>query len=77
MEKYQILEELGKGTYGVVLKAKDTESGELVAIKKMFKKYTTWDECKSLREVKSLMNLKHDNIIKLKEMIRVDDTLYT
>jgi len=76
MEKYQILDELGKGTYGVVLKAKDTESGEFVAIKKMFRKYTTWDECKSLREVKSLMNLKHDNIIKLKEMIRVDDTLH-
>ena len=76
MEKYQILDELGKGTYGMVLKAKDSETGELVAIKKMFKKYTTWDECKSLREVKSLINLKHDNIIKLKEMIRVEDTLY-
>ena len=76
MEKYQILDELGKGTYGMVLKAKDSETGELVAIKKMFKKYTTWDECKSLREVKSLINLKHDNIIKLKEMIIVEDTLY-
>ena len=75
MEKYQILDELGKGTYGVVLKAKDTETGELVAIKKMFKKYTSWDECKSLREVKSLMNLKHDHIVKLKEMIRAEDTL--
>ena len=76
MEKFQILEELGKGTYGVVLKAKDKETGELFAIKKMFKKYTTWDECKSLREVRSLMNLKNDNIIKLKEMIRVEDTLH-
>ena len=34
------------------------------------------DECKNLREVKSLVNLKHENIVKLKEMIRVEDNLF-
>ncbi|KAJ3028189.1 UNVERIFIED_CONTAM: hypothetical protein HDU68_002274 [Siphonaria sp. JEL0065] len=42
-----------------------------VAIKKMKKKFKTWEECTQLREVKSLAKLsKHVNIIKLKEVIR-------
>ena len=76
MDKYQELEVLGDGTFGTVTKAKEIETGEIVAIKKFKKKYTSWDECKNLREVKSLVNLKHENIVKVKEMIRVDDILY-
>lgn len=76
MDKYKVLETLGTGSYGSVYKAEDKETGELVAIKKMKKKYTNWDECKNLREVKSLNAMKHENIIKIKEMIREDDILH-
>jgi len=76
MDKYQELEVLGDGTFGSVTKAKEIDTNEIVAIKKFKKKYTSWDECKNLREVKSLVNLKHDNIVKVKEMIRVEDILY-
>ena len=77
MEKYETIEELGKGTFAIVVKAKELNTGEIVAIKILKKKYSTWNECIELREVKSLDILKkHDNIIKLKEMIRVEDTLH-
>jgi len=76
MEKYQTLDNLGDGAFGIVTKAKNIETNELVAIKKFKKKYSNWDECKNLREVKSLVNLKHENIVKLKEMIRVEDNLF-
>jgi serine/threonine protein kinase len=77
MEKYETIEQLGEGAFAVVTKARDTVSGSLVAIKKLKKKYQTWQECVDLREVKSLNVLKkNENIIKLKEMVRVEDTLY-
>lgn len=75
MEKYRIIEKLGDGSYGSVHKAEDKETNEIVAIKKMKRKYTSWDECKNLREVKSLNSLKHENIIKIKEMIREENIL--
>jgi serine/threonine protein kinase len=76
MDKYKIQKTLGDGTFGVVYKANHIKTGEIVAIKKMKKKFETWDECISLREVKSLRKLTHQNIIKLKEVLRVNDELY-
>ena len=35
MEKYQKIEKIGEGTYGVVYKARNRVSGELVALKKI------------------------------------------
>ena len=35
MEKYQKLEKIGEGTYGIVYKAKDKKTGELLALKKI------------------------------------------
>ncbi|XP_009866145.1 PREDICTED: uncharacterized protein LOC104272763, partial [Apaloderma vittatum] len=63
-------------TYGSVLMGKSNESGELVATKRMKRKFYSWDECMNLREVKSLKKLNHANIIKLKEVIRENDHLY-
>jgi len=77
MEKYQTIDFLGEGSFAKVSKAKDLKTGEIVAIKKLKKKYPTWQECVDLREVKSLNKLKqNENIIKLKEMIRTEDLLY-
>lgn len=42
----------------------------------MKKKFGTWEECMSLREIKHLRKLNHPNIIKLKEVIRVADELF-
>lgn len=76
MNRYTTTRQLGDGTYGSVLMGRSNESGELVAIKRMKRKFYSWDECMNLREVKSLKKLNHANVIKLKEVIRENDHLY-
>ncbi|KAL4468776.1 hypothetical protein ABPG74_005279 [Tetrahymena malaccensis] len=75
MDKYQLVKNLGDGTYGTVFKAINKENGEIVAIKKMKRKYRNWDECMSLREVKSLRKMNHPNLVKLKEVLQIKDEL--
>ncbi|OMO87895.1 hypothetical protein CCACVL1_08707 [Corchorus capsularis] len=76
MERYKLIKEVGDGTFGSVWRAINKLSGEVVAIKKMKKKYYSWEECVNLREVKSLRRMSHPNIVKLKEVIRENDILY-
>ena len=76
MDKYNITKTLGDGTYGSVVKATNKSTGDEVAIKKMKKKFYSWEECMALREIKSLRKLNHSQIVKLKEVIRVNDDLY-
>ncbi|XP_075074116.1 cyclin-dependent kinase F-4-like isoform X4 [Nicotiana tabacum] len=52
MERYKIINEVGNGTFGNVWRALNKQTGEVVAIKKMKKKYYSWEECINLREVK-------------------------
>eukprot|EP00939_MAST-03C_sp_MAST-3C-sp1_P002720 g2720.t1 len=42
----------------------------------MKKKFYSWQECLLLREVQSLKKLKHENIVRLKEVVREKDELY-
>ncbi|KAJ7406388.1 Serine/threonine-protein kinase ICK [Pitangus sulphuratus] len=74
--RYTTIRQLGDGTYGSVLLGRSIESGELIAIKKMKRKFYSWEECMNLREVKSLKKLNHANVVKLKEVIRENDHLY-
>ncbi|XP_054084327.1 probable serine/threonine-protein kinase fhkE isoform X2 [Zeugodacus cucurbitae] len=76
MNRYITLSQLGDGTYGTVVLAQRKDTGEKVAIKRMKRKYYSWEEAMNLREVKSLKKLSHPNIVKLKEVIRENDTLY-
>ncbi|XP_061387276.1 uncharacterized protein LOC133322281 [Musca vetustissima] len=76
MNRYITLTQLGDGTYGTVVLGQRKDTGEKVAIKRMKRKYYSWEEAMNLREVKSLKKLSHPNIVKLKEVIRENDTLY-
>eukprot|EP00440_Ansanella_granifera_P037830 gb/GFBE01041039.1/.p1 GENE.gb/GFBE01041039.1/~~gb/GFBE01041039.1/.p1 ORF type:complete len:486 (+),score=87.03 gb/GFBE01041039.1/:1-1458(+) len=76
MNRYKVTKTLGDGTYGSVLKAQNKQTGEVVAIKKMKQKMYSWEECMKLREIQSLRQLIHPNIVKLKEVIRENDELH-
>ncbi|VDP28953.1 unnamed protein product [Schistosoma margrebowiei] len=76
MNRYTLIKQLGDGTYGSVLLATVQETKEKVAIKKMKRKFYSWNECLNLREVKSLSKLSHPNIVKLREIVRENNHLY-
>ena len=70
-EKYQPIKAIGKGAYGVVCSAKNLVTGEKTAIKKIgnaFENLT--DARRTLREIKLLRHLKHDNIIAVKDVLK-------
>jgi len=68
--KYKVIKELGEGTSGSVRQAINRESGEIVAIKQIKRKYDSWEKCLNSREVKCLKKLNHPNIMKLKEITK-------
>lgn len=74
MNRYELKNPLGDGTYGSVMKAIKKGTREVVAIKKMKKKYSSFEECLDLREVKTLRNLNHPHIVRLLEVIRENDS---
>ena len=76
MNRYKVQKMLGDGTYGCVWRAVNRQTSEVVAIKKMKRKFYSWEECMQLREVKSLRKLNHPNVVRLKEVIRENDELH-
>eukprot|EP01062_Namystynia_karyoxenos_P019120 TRINITY_DN17165_c0_g2_i1.p1 TRINITY_DN17165_c0_g2~~TRINITY_DN17165_c0_g2_i1.p1 ORF type:complete len:711 (+),score=196.00 TRINITY_DN17165_c0_g2_i1:212-2344(+) len=77
MERYQVLKQIGDGTYGAVMKALHRQTQEVVAVKRFKQKFYTWEECVNLREVQALRKLNHHpNIVKLREVIREHNQLY-
>lgn len=65
MNRYVTLSPLGDGTYGTVMLGQRKDTGEKVAIKRMKRKYYSWDEAMSLREVKvniTILNKYHQGI---------------
>jgi mitogen-activated protein kinase 7 len=69
-EKYVFVRELGQGAYGVVCAARNTQTGEGVAIKKVTNVFSkTILTKRALREVKLLQHFRgHKNITCLFDM---------
>ncbi|KAH0850787.1 hypothetical protein HID58_019496 [Brassica napus] len=68
--RYQTLEVIGKGSYGVVCAAIDTHTGEKVAIKKINDVFEhISDALRILREVKLLRLLRHPDIVEIKSIM--------
>jgi hypothetical protein len=71
MNKYEVLGLVGEGAYGVVLKCRNKQTGETVAVKKFKESDDDANVRKTtLREVKVLRALKHENIVSLKVRVR-------
>ncbi|XP_075980374.1 cyclin-dependent kinase-like 1 [Anticarsia gemmatalis] len=71
MDKYEQLAVVGEGSYGVVLKCRRRDSGQLVAIKKFLE--TEEDAAvrkMALREIRMLKKLRHDHLVNMIEVFR-------
>ncbi|CAK85489.1 unnamed protein product (macronuclear) [Paramecium tetraurelia] len=76
-ERYQKLEKIGEGTYGLVYKAKDNQTGEIVALKKIRMDHE--DEgvpSTAIREISLLKEVQHPNIVPLKDVVYDESRLY-
>ncbi|KAF7669358.1 hypothetical protein LDENG_00196470 [Lucifuga dentata] len=73
--KYEIRKRLGKGAYGIVWKAVDRQTGEVVAVKKIFDAFRNrTDAQRTFREIMFLQAFgDHPNIIKLLNVIRAQN----
>lgn len=77
MENFQKIEKIGEGTYGVVYKAKDKTTGQMVALKKI--RLDTESEgvpSTAIREISLLKELDHPNIVKLLDVVHSEKKLY-
>lgn len=68
---YTPIKAIGKGAYGVVCSAKNALTTEKVAIKKIGNAFDNLtDARRTLREIKLLRHLRHENIIAIKDIMK-------
>ncbi|KAG0265516.1 hypothetical protein DFQ27_000595 [Actinomortierella ambigua] len=77
MSEFDNVRDLGDGSFGSVFEARHKSTGELVAIKKMKKRFSSQSECRSLREVKALEQLRSGpNIVRMYHFFLEKKELY-
>jgi len=76
--KYEKIEKIGEGTYGVVYKSRERATGRVLALKRI--RLETEEEgvpSTAVREISLLKELsRHRNIVKLIEVVHCDQKLY-
>lgn len=74
LKRYDLLQKLGKGAYGIVWKVMDKKTRNILALKKIFDVFqNSTDAQRTFREIMFLQELDHENIIKLYNVIRADN----
>jgi hypothetical protein len=69
-ELYSIVSQVGEGTFGKVYKARNTVNGLYVALKRIrMESERDGFPVTAMREIKLLQSLRHDNIVRLYEMM--------
>jgi len=68
-KRYQVLEPVGQGAYGIVCAAQDEETDEHIAIKKIENafEHITFTK-RTLRELRILRHLRHENLIDVRSI---------
>ncbi|XP_059504390.1 cyclin-dependent kinase-like 4 [Stegostoma tigrinum] len=71
MEKYEKLAKIGEGSYSVVFKSRNKDTGQIVAIKKFVESEDdSFIKKIAVREIRILKQLKHNNLVNLIEVFR-------
>eukprot|EP00931_Biecheleriopsis_adriatica_P068336 TRINITY_DN42305_c0_g1_i1.p1 TRINITY_DN42305_c0_g1~~TRINITY_DN42305_c0_g1_i1.p1 ORF type:complete len:523 (+),score=114.83 TRINITY_DN42305_c0_g1_i1:95-1570(+) len=75
LRKYEIVQKLGRGAYGIVWKAIDKKTREVVALKKCFDAFqNATDAQRTFREIMFLQELNgHENIVRLLNVQKADN----
>ncbi|XP_065837996.1 cyclin-dependent kinase 1-like [Oscarella lobularis] len=77
MDNYLKIEKIGEGTYGVVYKGRNRQTGQLVALKKI--RLTSEEEgvpSTAIREISLLKELQHPYVVKLEDVLHQESKLY-
>jgi len=79
LEKFITIMKVGEGAYGVVYKSRNRDTQEIVALKQIKldndKEYEGIPST-AIREISLLKQLKHPNIVELKELVLGDKKLH-
>uniref|UniRef100_A0A8B9S8V3 cyclin-dependent kinase n=1 Tax=Apteryx owenii TaxID=8824 RepID=A0A8B9S8V3_APTOW len=70
MEMYEILDKVGEGSYGTVVKCRHKDTGQTVAIKILYEKSGKCFNKTAMREVKFLQQFHHENMVNLIDVFR-------
>jgi serine/threonine protein kinase len=75
VDRFELLDELGDGSFGYVFKARDTELDRIVALKvqRAGDMATDEDVARFLREARSVAQLSHAAIVSLYESGQTED----
>jgi len=77
MDQYEKVEKIGEGTYGVVYKARDRLTNEMIALKKI--RLEQEDEgvpSTAIREISLLKEMQHGNIVRLQDVVHSEKRIY-
>lgn len=73
---FEVIRDIDEGAFGAVILARSRETGREVAIKRMKKKVRSRAECAELKEVKCLEKLRHENVVRLLQVLKIRDELF-
>ena len=75
VEDYEKLNDIEEGAYGWVSRAKDSRTGKVVALKRLkMENANDGVPVTGLREIQTLMDCEHENIVRLREVVVGEDT---
>jgi cell division cycle 2-like len=70
VENYEKLNHIDEGSYGVVYRARDKQSGDIVALKRLkLEREKNGFPITGLREISTLMAARHPNIVNIREIV--------